>query len=388
MRPGTRQAGQPGGETALTPATEGSGEAPEYYSVGRQFSSCPGGSASVISAFPEVSESPPALSLDTSVEKTVLQFGCDAMEAAPPPERSCDAERGENGPSPYSHTNPQRVHHRIEEPLRSYSLLDIQNDAFTGIHEDDLESATGHCLRNLQSLFSFLLLCLGTSLLLHWPEMRSTSPILFYYILGSLVAELVLVLCLGCFMCLMTCLVGEDGAAYGSVMCGLLHRVAEGATHYTLTGVGAYALYNFNELQDMLFQSEEHIQEKFNWLLVYVGCEVMISLLYSLQTLGTLFGIFKFILVKIYAKLTGRGEVQFQQGDAPVIYASLDQYRRALPTMRNPVDLAFARRHQPSPRGGVLKEHEGRSDLEMGVATSYNQSATRNAQPLLGYRDN
>ncbi|KEP63460.1 UNVERIFIED_CONTAM: hypothetical protein HHA_205690 [Hammondia hammondi] len=325
---------------------------------------------------------------DSLMEDAGFQFSYDPILATQPPRSACETDDGERGYRPsarhaHSHNGHHTVYHRNEAPLRSYSLMDIENDAFTGIHEDDVENAMGHCLRNLQFVFSFLLLCLGTSLLLHWPDMRNTSPLLFYYILGCMLAEVVLVFCLACFMCLMTCLVGEGGAAYGSVMCGLLHRVAEGATHYTLTGVGAYTLYNFNELESTLFQSEEHIQEKFNWLLVYVGCEVVISLLYSLQTLGTLFGIFKFVLVKIYAKITGRGEVQFQQGDAPIIYASLDQYRRALPTMRNPVDIAFARHHQRSAQASTPKEREGTVDVEMGRVSSSGQATTRSTQPLL-----
>ncbi|CBZ52209.1 conserved hypothetical protein [Neospora caninum Liverpool] len=325
---------------------------------------------------------------DSAMKEADVHFKCDPTVASQPPQSASETDGRDDGESPSGqHAHPHNghpvVYHRAEAPLRSYSLMDIENDAFTGIHEDDVENAMGHCLRNLQSVFSLLLLCLGTSLLLHWPEMRNTSPLLFYYILGSMLAEVVLVLCLGCFMCLMTCLVGEDGAAYGSVMCGLLHRVAEGATHYTLTGVGAYALYNFSDLESLLFQSEEHIREKFNWLLVYVGCEVVISLLYSLQTLGTLFGILKFVLVKIYAKLTGRGEVQFQQGDGPIIYASIDQYRRALPTMRNPVEIAFARHHQRSPQASMSKENGGVVDLEMSEDSSYGRDTARSTQPLL-----
>ncbi|PHJ25870.1 transmembrane protein [Cystoisospora suis] len=318
-------------------------------------------------------------------------FTHEPVEGAVPPRQTGEAASGPsreaNEPRPHRH---HRAHHRDEAPLRSYSLMDIENDAFTGVHEDDVENAMSHCLRNLQSVFSILLLCLGASLLLYWHEMRRTSPLLFYYILFSMLAELALAVCLACFMCLMTCLVGEGGAAYGSVMCGLLHRVAEGATHYTLTGVGAYTLYNFHDLEDSLFESEERIQEKFNWLLVYVGCEVIISLLYSLQTLGTLFGIFKFILIKIYAKLTGRGEVQFQQGDGPIIYASLEQYRRALPQMRNPVSTAFLRHHRlPVDSDGQQKGHEENGDLEMGrISTDITSDTNRSTQPLLaGHRD-
>lgn len=318
-------------------------------------------------------------------------FTREPIEAATPPQPASHMPGPSHEAQEHRTHRHHRAHHRDEAPLRSYSLMDIENDAFTGVHEDDVENAMSHCLRNLQSVFSILLLCLGASLLLYWPEMRRTSPLLFYYILFSMLAELALAVCLACFMCLMTCLVGEGGAAYGSVMCGLLHRVAEGATHYTLTGVGAYTLYNFHDLEDSLFESEERIQEKFNWLLVYVGCEVIISLLYSLQTLGTLFGIFKFILIKIYAKLTGRGEVQFQQGDGPIIYASLEQYRRALPQMRNPVSTAFLRHHQLPPSRDPLQKgpEEIDADLEMGrVCTGVSTDTNRSTQPLLaGHRD-
>lgn len=231
--------------------------------------------------------------------------------------------------------------------VRSYSTSDPSNDAFTVSHELDFDDWMSTVIGSSQLLVSSAVLGLGVYLLLTCPDMAVEAPLLFYFVVFSLSAELALLLVLCCCMLLLRLCCGPTRAEYSSAMCGLLHRTMEGAIYFLCVGFGA-SLLLLLATGDSRDPRVKYLRQRQEFVWAFVGLEVALCLLYCLQTIPTLFGICKFISHKIYLKLTGREELEFQRGDVPVAYARLADYDLSLQQMHNPLEASRAPQSPPA----------------------------------------
>lgn len=233
---------------------------------------------------------------------------------------------------------PLRVEFPGSSPalVRSYSIADPTNEAFTVTHEMDFDDYMSTILGTLQLIISSSVVALGIYLLFTYPEMKREAPLLFYFVVFSLSAELALLLLICLLMLTLRLLCGHARAAYSSAVCGIFHRTMEGVIYFLCVGFGASLLLLLatGDPQDSTVRYLGRRQE-FVW--AFIMLEMVLCLLYCLQTIPTLYGICKFASHKIYLKLTGRDELQFQRGDVPIAYARLSDYYYSLQHMQNPV---------------------------------------------------
>ncbi|KAL8449511.1 hypothetical protein Emed_003162 [Eimeria media] len=109
-----------------------------------------------------------------------------------------------------------------------------------------------------------------------------------------------------------------------------------------------------------------YLRKRQEYVWAFVGLEVCLCLLYCLQTIPTLYGICKFASHKLYLKLTGRDELEFQRGDVPIAYARLSEYDYSLQRMHNPA--AMGRRPLSSPHEGASVQTRGGEHSEHNPA--------------------
>lgn len=239
--------------------------------------------------------------------------------------------------------------------IRSYSTTDFSNDAFTGTRELEYEEWLYRVLSGLQLLVALGVLFLGLYILVSNPALAQRLPLLHTFIVFSLVSELLLLSVLLLLLLLLRLLLGQARAEYSAAVCGLCHRTAEGFIHFFSMGFGFYVLLHLEQMQRLSSGEEgnadsQPLFEQLRLVALFVALQLLLCCIYSLQTVPTLFGICKFLCVKISDKISGVGELQFLRPDAPLAYARLDQYEFSLSQMRPPVAAAAPR--PPPPQTG------------------------------------
>lgn len=263
-------------------------------------------------------------------------FAAGAAPAAPGGAAAAASPRGR---PPGIQDAPLRVEFPDSSPalVRSYSIADPSNEAFTVTHEMDFDDYMSTIIGTLQLIISSSVVALGIYLLFTYPEMIREAPLFFYFVVFSLSAEVALLLLICLLMLMLRLLCGQARAAYSSAVCGIFHRTMEGVIYFLCVGFGASLLLLLatGDPQDSTVRYLGRRQE-FVW--AFIMLEMVLCLLYCLQTIPTLYGICKFASHKIYMKLTGRDELQFQRGDVPIAYARLSDYYYSLQHMQNPLN--------------------------------------------------
>ena len=255
--------------------------------------------------------------------------------------------------------------------VRSYSAADPSNDAFTASHELDFDDWMTTVIGTLQLIVSSSVVALGVYLLFTCPEMSEEAPLLFYFVAFSLSAEVALLLLICMLMLAVRVICGAARAEYTSAICGIFHRTMEGAIYFFCVGFGGTLLVLL-ATGDPEDPRVRYLGRRQMFVWAFVGMEVALCLLYCLQTIPTLYGICKFASHKIYLKLTGRDELEFQRGDVPVTYARLADYDYSLQHMHNPAASSRVYVHPteattPQARGG---ESSRLSDAEEALLNS------------------
>ncbi|CDJ35114.1 uncharacterized protein EMH_0071130 [Eimeria mitis] len=248
--------------------------------------------------------------------------------------------------------------------VRSYSTADPSNDAFTVSHELDFDDWMTTVIGSLQLIVSSAVVALGIYLLFTCPEMSQEAPLLFYFVAFSLSAELALLMLICLLMMAVRVVCGAARAEYTSAICGIFHRTMEGAIYFFCVGFGGTLLVLL-ATGDPADPRVRYLGKRQMFVWAFVSMEVALCLLYCLQTIPTLYGICKFVSHKIYLKLTGRDELEFQRGDVPIAYARLADYDYSLQHMHNPA----------SARQGYVHPNDAYTPRERDAATSRRSDA-------------
>ncbi|KAL8437558.1 hypothetical protein Efla_000421 [Eimeria flavescens] len=188
--------------------------------------------------------------------------------------------------------------------VRSYSTSDPSNEAFTVTHELDFDDWMSTMIGTAQLILSSSVVALAIYLLFTSPEMTM-----------------------------------------------------EGIIYFLCAGFGVFLLLLL-ATGDSKDPRVRYLGKRQEYVWAFLGLEVCLCLLYCLQTIPTLYGICKFASHKLYLKLTGRDELEFQRGDVPIAYARLSEYDQSLQRMHNPA--AIGRTHGASARdSGSIQMREG-----------------------------
>eukprot|EP01068_Selenidium_serpulae_P006062 Selendium_serpulae@DN4281_c0_g1_i1.p1 len=165
------------------------------------------------------------------------------------------------------------------------------------------------------------------------PRLYATNPLLFWFMIVTLVGEICLLLVIGAFLSGLRLCVGPHNVNHALAMSAVSMKCWQGILCYASLGVGVYILaisYPYNKNQMPISA------------LVYVGLEILLALNYFVRSLDGLWGILKFICHKIHVKLRRHPIVQFQRrysGDEGVLptyaEASGQQYATQLANMMN-----------------------------------------------------
>lgn len=234
--------------------------------------------------------------------------------------------------------------------VRSYSTADPTNEAFTVTHELDFDDWMSTMIGTTQLVLSSSVVALGIYLLFTCPEMSEEGPLLFYFVVFSLSAELALLVLICSLILALRLFCGQARAEYSSAVCGIFHRTMEGAIYFLCVGFGA-SLLLLLATGDADDPRVRYMRKRREFVWAFVGLEVALCLLYCLQTIPTLYGICKFASHKLYLKFSGRDELEFQRGDVPIAYAPLSEYDYSLQHMHNPA--ARGRGYDPLTDQGV-----------------------------------
>ncbi|CDJ48728.1 hypothetical protein, conserved [Eimeria brunetti] len=255
--------------------------------------------------------------------------------------------------------------------VRSYSTADPSNDAFTVSHELDFDDWMTTVIGTLQLVVSSSVVALGIYLLFAYPEMPEEAPLLFYFVAFSLSAEVALLLLICMLMLAVRVVCGAARAEYTSAICGIFHRTMEGAIYFFCVGCGSLLLVLL-ATGDPSDPRIRYLGKRQTFVWAFVSLEVALCLLYCLQTIPTLYGICKFTSHKIYLKLTGRDELEFQRGDVPVAYARLADYDYALQHMHNPATASRVYVHPTGPYSPSARDPESarKADAEEALLSS------------------
>ncbi|OEH80644.1 uncharacterized protein LOC34620163 [Cyclospora cayetanensis] len=234
-----------------------------------------------------------------------------------------------------SHVRPMSASYSAPGFVRSYSIADPSNEAFTVSHELDFDDWMTTIIGTLQLVVSSAVIFLGIYLLVTCPEMAEEAPLLFYFVAFSLSAELALLMLICLLMMALRLLCGPARSAYSSAICGIFHRTMEGMIYFLCVGFGGTLLVLL-ATGDPTDPRVRYLGKRQEFVWAFVTMEVALCLLYCLQTIPTLYGVCKFASHKIFLKVTGRDELEFQRGDVPVAYARLSDYDYSLQHMNNP----------------------------------------------------
>eukprot|EP00922_Rhytidocystis_sp_ex-Travisia-forbesii_P052968 GHVS01078564.1.p1 GENE.GHVS01078564.1~~GHVS01078564.1.p1 ORF type:complete len:353 (+),score=68.19 GHVS01078564.1:120-1178(+) len=208
----------------------------------------------------------------------------------------------------------------------------------------------------------------------------SENYFIFMYITITLVGELCIWFCMCVLVLLLKLFVGEVYSAHANAMCGISLKVVQGLYYYVAVGMGCFLLFQnrhswrysntSGEWQLMFATTPASSTEDGSHAapavppvslplasFVYIVSVVVLFLLFILNSCGVIFGALGWLWHKVEMKLLGREEVAFLQPTGPVAYASIDQYRRALECMPDPLVHTTRQQHQlPPPQQQVPQQ--------------------------------
>eukprot|EP00920_Eleutheroschizon_duboscqi_P042494 GHVT01101442.1.p1 GENE.GHVT01101442.1~~GHVT01101442.1.p1 ORF type:complete len:297 (-),score=17.27 GHVT01101442.1:122-1012(-) len=233
------------------------------------------------------------------------------------------------------------------EPIDAYPFP--RGDEFTNPPENYRRSHF-RAIQICQNFVIFTNVALGFCVLLTHKGLRSTEPHIFWYIVATLTAELVVTCFVGLLLLVIKLLVGSQGACHANALCGILRICLEALVYYATLGVGVFLVVQ------VLYRVPRRVPSYV--VLVYMALEMCIGLLFTVQTIPTWCGALKYAYHKIEMKLLGVPEVVWQAADGPIHYSTLADYAVSLRGMSNPTT---------SSGGGARAATAGMDgDVEMG----------------------
>jgi len=210
----------------------------------------------------------------------------------------------------------------------------------------------------LQLSASMVSFVIGIVCLLTVKSLRTDKPLVFWYILLTLTAEASLLLLTGCFIVLLRVCCGPCRAAHANALCGVSLRACQGLVYLISASAGLFILWTNVGFGPPAVFGRRHQATPTNGsetattattasattpattpiiVIAYVSCEIVVSLLYTLQSLPVIYNLCGYAAHKIHATLSGQPIVVFHQSDRPLQYIQGQQYADALREMGNPV---------------------------------------------------
>ncbi|CEL92090.1 unnamed protein product [Vitrella brassicaformis CCMP3155] len=257
------------------------------------------------------------------------------MEEAQPE----DEEAGlmmDNGTQPVgaNGTHPRPPHMEMDRaPLFGPFVVADASLASDNAPREDYSCVT-RCVTVSQALASLSGVLVGILAVSLHPELMQVNPWVFWYIIATLLLEILLLLVAGvCVLCLRVTL-GRRAVVYSAAVCGLWVNYIGGVSSWVSAGFGVYIIvYHLNTPLPLLAE-------------IYLCLEVGLSLFLSAQCCEIASKIVGYLIHKLEAKLSRRPEVTFQSMELPVYYTNLRQVDQALSSMEHPT------RSPRLPKGG------------------------------------
>eukprot|EP00922_Rhytidocystis_sp_ex-Travisia-forbesii_P052969 GHVS01078565.1.p1 GENE.GHVS01078565.1~~GHVS01078565.1.p1 ORF type:complete len:337 (+),score=54.15 GHVS01078565.1:175-1185(+) len=241
-------------------------------------------------------------------------------------------------------------------------------------------------------LFAVITVGIGIAVLVidgHY--LYSENYFIFIYISITLIGELCILLCICVLMLLLKVCVGEVYSAHANAMCGISLKLLQGLYYYMTVGIGLFLLFQYRHswaypatISDLQFAFTVPAQTTSTSTstppngtaslqpsqlpiasFVYVASVVSLSLVFTLQSCPVIAGALGWLWHKVQMKLLCRDEVAFLHPAAPISYADIDQYRRALDNMTHPL-IVFVRNTTPQQTERQQTEHQQEQLLERG----------------------
>lgn len=231
---------------------------------------------------------------------------------------SVDETKGEaNSPgSPRSPRSPLEGQVVVEEPGDAWTRLNeyALRRSFCG-----LRSQTNCPLRVICTVLQLTVLFASISLAVLTfyvsPRLYSTNPLLFWFIVVTLVGEVCLLLAIGAILSGLRLCVGPHNVSHALAASAISMKCWQGILYYSSLGIGTYLLATSFPLSSTGVPISAAI---------YVALETALSILYVVFSLPALCGIMGYVCHKIQHKVFRHPVVEFQRrysGDDAVIPA-------------------------------------------------------------------